>query len=131
MGIAIVCLILLSTAIINLATKKTATIWGVGFTATFLVAFIICEAIAHRRRKGVHHEHLEQFNENESPELTVESVGLSHPHPILIAARGPRSLPMLTKLLQETDTERARRGGDDLQGAASDDDGHHACRDDP
>ncbi|HWE04001.1 MAG TPA: APC family permease [Tepidisphaeraceae bacterium] len=105
-GIALVCLILLSTALINLLTKKTATIWGVSFTAAFLVAFIVCEAVAHRKRKGVHHEHLEQFNKSESPELSVESVGLHHPHPILIAARGPRSLPMMQKVLAETDTDR-------------------------
>ncbi|HZK82063.1 MAG TPA: APC family permease [Humisphaera sp.] len=104
-GIAIVCLILLSTAIINLLTKKTATIWGVSFTAAFVVAFLLCEFVANRKRRGEHHEHLEQFNKSENPELTVESVGLSHPHPILIAARGPRSLPMMQKVLEETDTD--------------------------
>ncbi len=70
-----------------------------------MIAFVVCESVANRKRKGVHHEHLEQFNKNESPELTVESVGLSNPHPILIAARGPRSLPMMQKILQETDTD--------------------------
>jgi amino acid transporter len=104
-GIAIVCLILLSTAIMNLLTKKTATIWGVSFTAAFVVAFAICEYVTNRKRRGVHHEHLEQFNKSESPELSVETIGLSHPHPILIAARGPRSLPMMEKILSETDTE--------------------------
>ncbi len=105
-GIAIVCLILLSTALINLLTKQTATIWGVGFTAAFLIAFIVCEYLANRKRHGVHHEHLEQFNKSESPELSVESVGLSHANPILIAARGPRSLPMMEKVLAETDTDK-------------------------
>ena len=61
--------------------------------------------VANRKRQGVHHEHLEQFNKSENPELSVESVGLSHPHPILIAARGPRSLPMMQKVLEETDTD--------------------------
>jgi amino acid transporter len=104
-GISLVCLVLLSTALINLATKKTATKWGVLFTVGFLIAFMICEAVARRRRKGEHHEHLEQFNKSESPELSVESVGLSHPAPILVAARGPRSLPMMEKVLAETDTD--------------------------
>ncbi|HZL37907.1 MAG TPA: APC family permease [Tepidisphaeraceae bacterium] len=105
-GIAIVCMILLSTALINLATKKTATIWGCGFTAAFLIAFVICETVARRRRGGGHHEHLEQFNEEQRPEVTVESVGLGHRAPILVAARGPRSLPMLEKVLRETDTQK-------------------------
>ncbi len=104
-GILTVFLILASTAMINLLTKKTATIWGLSFTAAFLLAFIILETISHRRRKGVHHEHLEQFNERSSGEVTIESVGLKHPDPIIVAARGPRSLPVLEKVLRETDTD--------------------------
>ncbi len=91
-------LILFSTACINLLTKQTATIWGFGFTAVFLAAFIIVERISHRRHGGKH-EHLEQFNERTSEEVNVEVLGLSHPQPILVAARGPRSLPMLEKIL--------------------------------
>ena len=44
-GITIIFLILFSTALVNLATKKTATIWGIGFTVVFLAAFIILEQI--------------------------------------------------------------------------------------
>ena len=91
---------------INLLTKKTATIWGVGFTVAFLVAFIILERISHRRRGGAHHEHLEQFNEQSSDAVTIESLGLTHPDPILVAARGPRSLPVLERVLRETDTDK-------------------------
>jgi amino acid transporter len=104
-GIAVVFLILLSTALINLATKKTATIWGVGFTISFLIVFIIVERISHSRHGGKH-EHLEQFNERSSEGLSVESLGLAHPKPVLVAARGPRSLPVLEKILQETDTNQ-------------------------
>ena len=91
-GIFAVFLILLSTACVNLLTKETATIWGIGFTAFFLLAFVIVERISHRQQ-GVTHEHLEQFNEKSSDSVTIESLGLKHPAPILIAARGPRSLP--------------------------------------
>ena len=73
-GILTVFLILASTALINLATKKTATIWGVAFTVGFLLAFIIVEQISHRRHGGKH-EHLEQFNERSSDEVTIESLG--------------------------------------------------------
>jgi hypothetical protein len=105
-GILAVFLILASTAMINLLTKKTATIWGIGFTIIFLIAFTTLEIISHRRRKGSHHEHLEQFNERSSGEVTVESVGLNHPDPIIVAARGPRSLPVLEKVLRDTDTSK-------------------------
>jgi hypothetical protein len=103
-GIFAVFLILFSTACVNLMTKETATIWGIGFTATFLTGFIIIEKISHRRHGGKH-EHLEQFNQRSSETVTIESLGLKHPHPILVAARGPRSLPMLEKILHEVDTD--------------------------
>ncbi len=102
-GITIIFLVLLCTAILNLLTKKTATIWGIGFTLIFLLVFIIMEKISHRRHGG-HHAHLEQFNEKSSPTVTREALGLIHPNPILVAVRGPRSLPVLEKILRETDT---------------------------
>jgi hypothetical protein len=104
-GIFAVFLVLFSTAIINLFTKKTATVWGVGFTAGFLLVFVIVERISHRRHGGKH-EHLEQFNERSSDLVSVEAMGLLHPNPIVVAARGPRSLPVLQKVLLETDTSK-------------------------
>jgi hypothetical protein len=104
-GIFVVFLILLSTALVNLLTKETATIWGIGFTLFFLAAFVLVEQIS-RRRHGGKHEHLEQFNEKSSDSVSIESLGLRHPAPVLVAARGPRSLPMLEKILQEVDTEK-------------------------
>jgi amino acid transporter len=104
-GIFTVFLILLSTALLNLLTKKTATIWGVGFTVTFLAVFILVERISHRRHGGKH-AHLEQFNERVSDGVSIEALGLKHPKPVLVAARGPRSLPVLLKILQETDTDQ-------------------------
>src|SRR5207248_4323372 len=84
-GIFIIFLILASTAIVNLFTKKVATIWGIGFTLGFLTVFIICEQLSHRLRKGAHHEHLEQFNEKVTDHPTPQSLGLAHANPILIA----------------------------------------------
>ena len=103
-GITIIFLVLLCTAIVNLLTKKTATIWGIGFTAIFLIAFIILEQISHRKHGGKH-AHLEQFNEKSSDKVSRGALGLVHPDPILVAVRGPRSLPVLEKILQETDTD--------------------------
>jgi hypothetical protein len=72
---------------------------------TFLVGFIVMEQISHRKRGSHDHQHLEQFNEKSSEELTIRTLGLVHPWPILVAARGPKSLPVLEKILRETDTE--------------------------
>jgi hypothetical protein len=90
--------------LINLLTKKVATIWGVGFTLGFLTVFLICEQLSHRLRKGAHHEHLEQFNEKVTDHPTVESLGLSHPNPVLVAVRNPKSMGVLDRVLHETDT---------------------------
>ncbi len=105
-GITIIFLILLSTALINLLTKKTATEWGVGFTLAFLAAFVLLEKISRRKDGGHKHQHLEQFNERSSDAVSTHAMGLTHPNPMLVAARGPRSLPVLRKVLLETDTNK-------------------------
>ena len=104
-GTIAVFLILLSVALVNLTTKKTATVWGVCFTAAFLAAFTIAERITHRRHGGTH-EHLEQFNQRSSDAVSIEALGLTHPSPIIVAARGPRSLPVLERVLHETNTAK-------------------------
>ena len=104
-GIFAVFMVLLTTAAINLFTKKTATVWGLSFTAGFLLVFVILERISHGRHGGKH-EHLEQFNERSSDSVSVKAMGLLHPDPIVVAARGPRSLPVLKKVLMETDTTK-------------------------
>ncbi len=105
-GIIAVFLVLLSTALINLLTKQTATIWGCGFTAMFLIAFLVMEKISARHRGGKAHEHLEQFNERSGDAISTEAMGLKFPNPIVVAARGPRSLPVLERILHEVDTRK-------------------------
>jgi hypothetical protein len=105
-GITLIFLILASTAIINLFTKKVATIWGIGFTIAFLLVFVICEQLSHRLRKGDHHAHLEQFNEKITDAPTPQALGLVHPHPVLVAIRNPKSMRVLSSLLRKIDTTR-------------------------
>jgi amino acid transporter len=105
-GITIIFLVLLSTAMVNLFTKKVATVWGVGFTLGFLTVFVVCEQISRRMRKGVHHEHLEQFNEQVTDAPTPQALGLTHPNPVLVAIRNPGSMKALGRLLHEIDTTR-------------------------
>src|SRR5262249_30872984 len=65
MGLVLIFLVLLGTALMNLLTKDVATISGAIFTVAFLSAFTITETV-HKRRQhkpaGQHHEHIEQFN---------------------------------------------------------------------
>jgi nucleotide-binding universal stress UspA family protein len=103
-GIAVIFVILLGTAVVNLFTKKVATIWGIGFTLGFLTIFLICEQLTHRLRRGEAHAHLEQFNQRATDAATADALALAHPHPVIVAIRNPRSMPVLDRVLHETDT---------------------------
>jgi hypothetical protein len=105
-GIAMIFLILFATAVVNLFTKKVATVWGIGFTLGFLAVFLICEQLTHRLRRGVAHAHLEQFNERATDAPTADALSLVHPHPVIVAIRNPRSMPVLARVLHDTDTTR-------------------------
>jgi hypothetical protein len=103
-GIFAIFLVLLGTALVNLLTKKVATIWGIAFTIGFLTVFVICEQLSHRWRKDSPHAHLEQFNEKITDAPTAAELGLMHPDPILVAIRNPNSMRVLSTLLHEIDT---------------------------
>ena len=91
-GIILIFLVLLGTALINLLTKKVATIWGVAFTIGFLAVFIVGEQLSHRMRRGGRHQHLEQFNQKVIDGPTPQTLGLLHPHPVVVAIRNPNSM---------------------------------------
>jgi amino acid transporter/nucleotide-binding universal stress UspA family protein len=106
-GMALIFLVLAVAAICNLLTKEVATITGVAFTAGFFLVFLVSEH-AHRRRMGVateHHEHLEQFNQQQADQLSVEALHLAKPYRKLVAIRSPYNLGMLERCLAETDPE--------------------------
>lgn len=103
-GILAIFLVLFGTAMVNLLTKKVATIGGIAFTAGFLTVFIVCEQLSHRWRKNAHHEHLEQFNEKVTESPTPAALGLTHSDPVLVAIRNPNSMRVLSSLLKEVDT---------------------------
>ncbi len=103
-GLGLIFLVLFIAAIVNLLTKETATTWGMGFTAGFLIVFITTEQVHHRRRKGEHHVHQEQFNQESAPEISLHGLGLDKkPYRKLVAIRSPNNLFMLEKALAESD----------------------------
>lgn len=101
LGILIVLVILLVTAIINLLTKQVATISGLLFTAAFFTLFTISERVAKRRREGTG---LDQFQliKEEKIDLDVVQVRAA---PVLVTARDHKNLKQLTLALSETDTK--------------------------
>jgi amino acid transporter/nucleotide-binding universal stress UspA family protein len=106
-GMTLIFLVLATAAVCNLLTKEVATITGVGFTVAFFTVFWLSEH-AHRRRLGAaaaHHEHLEQFNQQQTDQLTVQSLRLTKPYRKLVAIRSPHNLGMLERCLVDTDPE--------------------------
>ena len=70
-------------------------------------------------RRGAHHEHLEQFNQQTRRERQPASLGLTKPYRKLVAIRSPQNLFMLEKALAETDPETTGDRRDDGQGDAA------------
>src|SRR5262245_42617718 len=102
-GLSVVFLIVFLSAIANFVTKPVATVSGMIFTAAFLVVFVATERYHHRKRRGEHHEHEEQFNRGAVDQATGESLGLKKPYRKLVAIRSPHNLFMLEKALADTD----------------------------
>jgi amino acid transporter/nucleotide-binding universal stress UspA family protein len=104
-GLTLIFLVLLTTAILNFFTKEVATVGGVTFTIIFLTVFIISEHHHEKRLKGRQHEHLEQFNRDTTDEISPAGLGLTKAYRKLVSIRSPQNLFMLEKALAETDPE--------------------------
>jgi amino acid transporter/nucleotide-binding universal stress UspA family protein len=102
-GLGLIFLVLLSTAVVNFFTKEVATVGGIVFTTGFLAIFISSEHFHERRRRGARHEHREQFNQATAEAITPSSLQLRKPYRKLVSIRSPQNLYMLEKTLAETD----------------------------
>jgi amino acid transporter len=105
-GIALITLILLSIAIVNLFTKQLATIWGLTFTAVLYVVFILSEHHNVRRRSGHHATGgLDQFQLLPASDLGLDDVA-ARPGNVLVPVRDYNTLAHLDWALTHVDTER-------------------------
>lgn len=101
LGILLIVLILLGVALINLFTKKIATISGCTFTAAFFILFMVSERI-NRKKSAVTDEHSvrEKFLLETREDLAAETLNLpAVPHRILVPIRDPNNLSHLMKAL--------------------------------
>jgi amino acid transporter len=105
MGLILVFLILLFTALLNLLTKEVATISGSIFTGLFLIIFMVSERIHEKRAGGLHHKHVEQFNQQTASAVNPVTLSLEKPFRKLVAIRSTSNLFMLEKTLAETDPD--------------------------
>ncbi len=103
LGLASVCLVLTSVAIVNLFTKSIATISGVVFTGVFYMVFAISEKVNRRKFAAAAHQMREQFQLIHRDTVQRESVGV-RPGNILVAVRDYNALHHLKWILEQTDT---------------------------
>ncbi len=104
-GLGLIFLIVLLSALANFVTKPVATISGLGFTAIFLAVFVTTELVYERKRRGAKHEHVEQFNQQTSQDVSIAGLKLNKPHHKLVAIRSAQNLFMLEQALAETDPD--------------------------
>ena len=103
-GLILITLSLFSLAIINVLTKKVATISGIAFTIAFFIVFE-CSEIYNRRRHKHEGQESEKFRLDTHSEVTKETVHV-RPGNILVAVRNPNRMQHLERILRKTDTRK-------------------------
>ena len=103
LGLLSVFMVLLTTALVNLATKKVATISGVMFAAAFFVIFTISERTNARKFKHAEKEMKEHFQLLHEERIEREAVGV-RPDCTIVTVRDYNTLLQLRWVLQNTDT---------------------------
>ncbi len=104
LGLGLITAVLFAIAVINILTKKVATISGLSFSAVFFVAFEISERI-NRRHRLAHSQELEKFR-LETPDQITESTSHIRPGNVLVAVRNPNQLAHLDRVLAKTDESK-------------------------
>jgi len=104
LGLAVIFVVLFTTAVINLLTKSEATIAGVIFSAVFFCIFTVSERHVAKERHGKP-EQLDQFRVYGNQELGSGAMGV-RPGNVLVAVRDPRNLHYLRAVLARTDTPK-------------------------
>jgi hypothetical protein len=103
-GVIIISAVLFATAIVNLLTKREATIGGVAFSVLFFIVFTYSERRVARERKGKL-DSVDQFRVYGNQELGSGAMGV-RPGNVLVAVRDPRNLYYLRHVLSHTNTAK-------------------------
>jgi amino acid transporter len=103
-GVIVISAVLFTTAIVNLLTKREATIGGLAFSALFFVIFTYSERRVARERQGKL-ESVDQFRVYGNQELGSGAMGVRAGN-VLVAVRDPRNLYYLRHVLGHTNTDK-------------------------
>ncbi len=102
-GLASVCMVLVSVAVVNLFTKAVATVSGVIFTAVFFAIFTVSERV-NRRKFATAEQHMkEQFQLIHRDDVHREAVNV-RPGNVLVPVRDYNTMYHLKWILERTDT---------------------------
>jgi amino acid transporter len=104
-GLGLITIALFFLAVINVITKKTATISGVTFTLAFFIVFELSERYHRKKTAAQHGPELEKFRVEVTEDLSSDSVSV-RPGNVIVAVRNPNNLDHLKKTLEKTDTRK-------------------------
>lgn len=104
LGLFLITATLFSLAVVNVLTKKVATISGLAFTIAFFIVFESSELYNKRNRKH-HGQEAEKFRLDTHSDVTKEAVRV-RPGNVLVAVRNPNRLQHLDRILRKTDTRK-------------------------
>jgi nucleotide-binding universal stress UspA family protein len=102
-GLGLITLTLFGFAITNLFTKKVATIWGLAFTASIYLVFVISEH--YNRKHSRHKAELEKFRLDTQEILSHDAIRV-RPGNVLVAVRNPDELGHLQRVLSRVNTAK-------------------------
>jgi amino acid transporter len=117
-GLVLIFFVLFFVGITNLFTKPIATVSGLAFTASFFIIFTVSEIINKRnimKEKNItedefhsdeHMKVLEHFNLDDESLITPEAIESELTDRVMVAVRDPNNLNHLTKIINETDTDK-------------------------
>jgi len=103
-GLFLITLALFALAVINVLTKKVATISGLTFSVIFFIIFELSD-IYNRRHRAGHAQEMEKFRLDTHDEVNKDVVNV-RPGNVLVAVRNPNRLQHLARILQKTDTRK-------------------------
>ncbi|MEE8424687.1 MAG: universal stress protein, partial [Elusimicrobiota bacterium] len=105
-GMIVIFGVLLMAGLLNLVTKKAATIWGGAFSIGFYLLILLSEKMNERRRR-TSEEHLEKLNQRHVSALEGAIKSEKKSDRILVAIRNPSNIYPLSRILEEVDTDEA------------------------
>ncbi len=104
-GMILVCLILITASVVNLFTKRIATISGISFTLVFFAIFQISEKM--NRKKAMFYAQNEnpeeKLNLRRATDIVTVIPELDKPRKILVPVRNPNNLLHLLSVLETAD----------------------------